>query len=166
MTTILQRMFEHNLWSNLQILDACEQLSASQLEASLPGHYGDIKTTLLHIFSSEPGYLAAVTGQPRVSELSPEADLPDHGFPGFEALNVSARASGEGFIAAASRMTDDEIITGERRGEPFSMPAFVFFTQAINHATEHRAEIKAIMTQEGITPPEIDAWDYRDHLSR
>lgn len=166
MATILQRMFEHNLWSNLQLLDACEQLSDGQMEASLPGHYGDIKTTLAHIFCSEPNYLAAVTGQPRVSELSPDADLPGHEFPGFEALKVSARASGTGFVEAASRMTDDEVITGERGGEPFSMPAFVFFTQAINHATEHRAEIKAIMTQVGVTPPEIDAWDYRDHLSR
>ncbi len=166
MATILQRMFEHNLWSNLQLLEACERLSDQQLEASLPGHYGDIKTTLVHIFCSEPNYLAAVTGQPRVSDLSPDADLPGAGFPGFEALKVSAQASGEGFVAAAGRMTEDEVITGERGGKPYSMPASIFFTQAINHATEHRAEIKAIMTQEGVEPPEIDAWDYRDHLAR
>ena len=166
MATILQRIFEHNLWANLQILDACERLTESQLEASLPGHYGDIKTTLVHILCSEPGYLAALTGEPRVSELSPEADLPGAAFPGFGALKTSARASGEGFITAVGKLSDDEIITGERRGEPFSMPASVFVTQAINHATEHRAEIKAIMTQEGVEPPEIDAWDYRDFLAR
>lgn len=166
MATILQRIFEHNLWANLQLLDACEQLADTQLEASLPGHYGDIKTTLVHIFCSEPGYLVALTGQPRVSDLSPEADLPGAEFPGFDALKTSARASGEGFVEATGRMSEDEMITGERRGEPFSMPASVFCTQAINHATEHRAEIKAIMTQEGVTPPEIDSWDYRDYLSR
>ena len=33
-------------------------------------------------------------------------------------------------------------------------------TQVINHATEHRAQIMAILTHLGIQPPELDSWGY------
>jgi uncharacterized damage-inducible protein DinB len=32
--------------------------------------------------------------------------------------------------------------------------------QIINHATEHREQIKSMLTAMGITPPSIDGWDY------
>jgi uncharacterized damage-inducible protein DinB len=32
--------------------------------------------------------------------------------------------------------------------------------QAINHATEHREQIKSMLTALGVTPPEIDGWEY------
>jgi uncharacterized damage-inducible protein DinB len=34
--------------------------------------------------------------------------------------------------------------------------------QIINHATEHREQIKSMLTSLGITPPSIDGWDYGD----
>ena len=32
--------------------------------------------------------------------------------------------------------------------------------QAINHATEHREQIKSMLSALGITPPDIDGWDF------
>jgi uncharacterized damage-inducible protein DinB len=32
--------------------------------------------------------------------------------------------------------------------------------QAINHATEHREQIKSMLSSLGVTHPEIDGWDY------
>jgi uncharacterized damage-inducible protein DinB len=32
--------------------------------------------------------------------------------------------------------------------------------QAINHATEHRVHIAAILTQLGVEPPTLDGWQY------
>jgi uncharacterized damage-inducible protein DinB len=42
------------------------------------------------------------------------------------------------------------------------VPKTVLLTQAVNHATEHRAQIMAILTQLGIEPPELDGWSYFD----
>jgi hypothetical protein len=36
----------------------------------------------------------------------------------------------------------------------------VVMVQAINHATEHREQIKSMLSVLGITPPSIDGWDY------
>lgn len=158
MTSILQKMFEHNAWANLRLLDACAGLPAAQLDATVPGTYGRIRDTLVHIFGAEKSYLAALTG-----ERPAHAFPPDGGFPGFDALRSAARASGEGLVAVAARPSEDQIIHGERRGEPFSIPASTFMTQAINHATEHRAEIKTILTQQDIEPPNLDGWTFNQH---
>ncbi len=32
--------------------------------------------------------------------------------------------------------------------------------QAINHATEHREQIKSMFSALGVTPPDIDGWTY------
>ena len=32
--------------------------------------------------------------------------------------------------------------------------------QAINHATEHREQIKSVLASLGVTPPELDGWTY------
>jgi uncharacterized damage-inducible protein DinB len=32
--------------------------------------------------------------------------------------------------------------------------------QVINHATEHREQIKSMLSSLGVTPPDIDGWDY------
>jgi uncharacterized damage-inducible protein DinB len=42
------------------------------------------------------------------------------------------------------------------------MPAALFLVQAINHATEHRTQIKTALTQAGISPPELDGWTWDD----
>ena len=32
--------------------------------------------------------------------------------------------------------------------------------QIINHATEHREQICSMLTALGVTPPDLDGWDY------
>ena len=34
--------------------------------------------------------------------------------------------------------------------------------QVINHATEHREQIKSMLSALGVTPPSIDGWDFGD----
>jgi uncharacterized damage-inducible protein DinB len=34
----------------------------------------------------------------------------------------------------------------------------LLLTQSINHATEHRAHINAILTQVDVEPPSLDGW--------
>ena len=40
------------------------------------------------------------------------------------------------------------------------MEPWVVMVQAINHATEHREQIKSMLSALGVTPPSIDGWDY------
>ena len=43
MTTGLPDFFKYNLWANLRLLDACEQLSDAQLNATTTGTFGSVR---------------------------------------------------------------------------------------------------------------------------
>jgi uncharacterized damage-inducible protein DinB len=49
-------------------------------------------------------------------------------------------------------------------GTPRDVPKSISLTQAINHATERRAQIMATLTQLGIEPPDLRGWSYFDEL--
>jgi uncharacterized damage-inducible protein DinB len=46
------------------------------------------------------------------------------------------------------------------------VPKTVILAQVINHATEHRAQIMAMMTQIGVEPPELSSWLYFDEREK
>ena len=49
-------------------------------------------------------------------------------------------------------------------GTPRDVPKTIILSQVINHATEHRDQIMAILTQLGIEPPDLQSWAYFDEL--
>ena len=58
----LARIFEHNNWANLQIIQACSTLSNAQLDAEPQTvTKGSIRTTLLHLVSAQHSYLLSVS---------------------------------------------------------------------------------------------------------
>ena len=42
----------------------------------------------------------------------------------------------------------------------YRVDPWVILVQVINHATEHREQIKSIMTTLGVAPPRIDGWRF------
>jgi hypothetical protein len=81
-------------------------------------------------------------------------------FPGFDVLRGCAEASGQALIELAGRTPADEVLRGTFRGQPYEMRANLLFIQAVNHATEHRVHVAAILTTEGIQPPRMDSFIY------
>lgn len=154
-------LFKHNLWANLRLIDACAKLNDEQLDASAPGTYGRVRDTMVHIVGAEERYAALLTGQQPENPLGPGS-----GFPGFAELRERARRSGEQLIAVAPQIEPTKVLQGTRGGQPFAIKAVVPVLQAINHATEHRAHVVTILSQQGIEPPVLDGWAYgREVLS-
>ena len=56
-------------------------------------------------------------------------------------------------------------VTTAWRGADYTLPVWLLLVQAINHATEHRAQVAAILTQQGIEPPSLDGWTYHEARS-
>jgi uncharacterized damage-inducible protein DinB len=97
---ILTRLFEHNNWANLQLIQTCATLTDEQLDAQpQTATKGSIRSTLQHLINSQEDY-------------------------------------------------------------GYSIEPWVVMVQAINHATEHREQIKSMLSSLGITPPRIDGWAY------
>jgi len=150
--SFLVKLFEHNNWANSEIIQACAPLTDGQLDAEPESTTrGSIRVTLTHLVAAQQGYLSLLTRplEARRDPVPPFAELPE-----------SARKSGEGLLALAK---------GEQKPlEParictrdgYYVDPWVVMLQVINHATEHREQIKSMLTALGITPPSLDGWDY------
>jgi uncharacterized damage-inducible protein DinB len=150
-------LFRHHAWANDRLVRACEPLDDAVLDATVPGTFGSIRDTLRHVAFNEERYLAFLNGQ----EPPETNDVPSNP----AAIRERLRRSGEGFIAVAERLAPGTVLRSEYEGESVALPASILVIHAINHATEHRAQIAAILTQNGIEPPSMDGWTYLETMA-
>ena len=156
----LTTLFRHHRWANLRLLEACAALTPEQLAATSTGSYGSIRATLEHIVTAEQSYLARIsTGRrfPHVEGAPPMT---------ITAMIDAAGATGDGLIEWAPRVQPDDTVEITWDGMARAVPKTILLTQAINHATEHRAQVTALLTQVGIEPPDLQPWVYFDEMDR
>ena len=157
-TDTLTTMFSHNLWANLVLFKRCAELNSEQLAASIPGSHGDILDTLEHITKAEQSYFSRIsTGQmfQRPDDEPPMviSDMMD-----------TLRSTGQGFVDWALKVQADDTVRVDWDGTPRDVPKTFILTQVINHATEHREQVKATLTELEIEPPDLSGWTYFDEL--
>jgi uncharacterized damage-inducible protein DinB len=156
MSESLIEMFRHNAWANQQLFDACEGLPDAQLAATAVGTFGSIRDTLMHIVGAQERYVAALA-EAEVSVIREREP-----FPGLAALRDAAHTSSDALVELAAQAQSGATATTTWRGESFTLPVWLLLLQAINHATEHRAQVAAILTHQGIAPPSMDGWTYHE----
>jgi uncharacterized damage-inducible protein DinB len=148
----LAKLFEHNNWANEQIIQACSVLTDEQLDAApQSATEGSIRSTLSHLVSAQYGYLRLLT--------LPLEERKDRVTVEFADLHESLKDSGEKLVELARDESKLPMIRIQTRDGYYVEP-WVIMVQIINHATEHREQIKSMLTALGVTPPSIDGWDY------
>lgn len=153
MTTLVEELFRQNIWANGRLIDVCEQLSEEQLDASAPGTYGTVREILQHIIGAQERYVARLEGNP------PTAPMEQQVFAGFDDLRQRALRTGEAALQIASEVSGEPIKT-TFRGKDYSLHPAVVLVQMINHSTEHREQVKAILSHLGLEAPNLDGWTY------
>jgi len=150
---ILQKFYEHNLWANLQILQACSGLSDEQLDSEpQSATKGTIRLTLTHLVESEQGYLSDLIGEKsRFNWQTP---------PSFTEMQEALSYSGEHFLALTRDEPGDRLSAQVHSEDGYTIEPWALMVQAINHATEHREQIKSMLTALGVKPPRVDGWGY------
>ena len=154
MSRILTDFFRHNLWANERLLDACAGLSEAQLDATVAGTEGSIRSTLMHIVGAEHYYVRLMTGR------KPAYWRDRDGWVGVEALKRHARTSGRALTEIAGRARPGKVFSGVVGGERYADAIETILVQVVNHGNEHRAQVATILTQQGVEPPCMDGWLY------
>jgi hypothetical protein len=102
---------------------------------------------------AQEGYLSDLIGEVYESQWTAT--------PGFDELIGSLTSTGEALLALAR----DSSFAWVGRQLPtrdglFRVEPWVVAVQIVNHATEHREQVKSMLSALGITPPRIDGWAY------
>jgi uncharacterized damage-inducible protein DinB len=157
MSESLVEMFRHNAWANQRLFDACEGLSDAQLDETVVGTFGSVRDTLVHIVGAQERLVAALAETGPVSVIREREP-----FRGLSELRDGARTSSEVLVELAAQAQSGATVTTTYRGEEYTLPVWLLLVQAVNHATEHRAQVAAILTQQGVEPPNMDGWTYHE----
>jgi len=156
MPTNLQQLFRFNRWANRRILAACVDLTPEQLAADCVGTYGQLHVTLAHLAAAEAGYVHRLSAEPRILEWRDPAPPPP-----VATLADTLEVTGTRLITLAATIPDDHIARFRTLdGEDVEIPGWVLLAQSVDHAREHRSHVATILTQLGLTPPDIDLWAF------
>ncbi|HKW69528.1 MAG TPA: DinB family protein [Candidatus Dormibacteraeota bacterium] len=143
----------YNKWANLELLDACGKLTHAQLQLTVPGTYGTIEATWMHLLAAEERYVKRLIG----AELAlSEKQV----FPGIDALKERARRSGDALLAAASGLGPEDTTRADYDGNMVTLRQSLIVVQAIHHGNDHRTQIGGILETNSIEHPNIDVWMY------
>ena len=127
-TSVLTKLFAHNAWANLKLLDFCEGLSDEQLDATAVGGFGSIRDTLLHIAGGEVSYVSRVNGRLPAKPFSRDE------FPGFELLKDTVRWSSDELLQLSLSAREDTLV--HERWERWRMPGWTACTRRSRQAPE------------------------------
>ena len=152
--SVLADAFAHHCWATLRLIEACRPLSAEQLASSVEGTYGPILETMRHLVSSDRGYLWVLT-----EGAVDRADEEGLDLAAMQAVMEADAKEWQSFLAAD--LDPDRVVVRHRDdGSESHAPLGIRLAQAIHHGTDHRSQVCTALTNLGIEPPAIDAWDF------
>lgn len=147
-------LFDYNDWANTIVLNTAAQLAPEQLHTSpLEGH-GSLWSTLVHTFG------AAIIWRTRWEGASPTQMLSPAELPSFASLRerwAIEEATWQAKLAtldAASLAAP--LAYRNTQGTPLSEPLWQILVHLVNHGTQHRSEIAAMLTILERSPGDMD----------
>ncbi len=159
----LAEAFDHHAWANRTLLAALAALDPARRDVSLLGTYGTVIATFEHLVSGDGFYLATL-GEPEEGD----ADTGDvHDRLGALAELVERHARAWERVLATLGEDPDRVVTdvdeaGWRRDASVGLRC----AQALQHGTEHRAQILTALTFHGLAAPDLSVWAYGDATGR
>jgi uncharacterized damage-inducible protein DinB len=164
---MLRTLYEYNRWATERLLGASERLTPQQWLAPGTAGRGSVRDTLVHLVSTQRGWLAWWDGslpplEAYARTLNP-ADFPDV---------ATVRAAWQGVerstTAFLDRLTDED---AQRvysmdlpNGAVFRLALWKMMSHVANHGTQHRSEVAAMLTGYGQSPGNLDLLDFFEPL--
>lgn len=148
-----KNLYRQHRWSNQTLINFLSGLSNDQLALTVPGTYGDSLATIRHVVSSNADYARIIPDAPRVTQIAQ-----DDPFGGWDELKAVAWETDTMLMGYVDGLMDDLFFVDIDDGWPFRLTRSMLLNQIIHHATEHRSQIRTILSTHGITPVEIATW--------
>ena len=147
--------FQYNHWANQELMRICIKLSDEIITANLPGSYGSIRDTFVHILKVEISFLKRIHGT-----------YPQPGFtweenPSLSQMMAYETELNEALLDTLQRVPVTQNVHEEGDGWTFDYQARLIFMSVVYHGIAHRTDITTVLNQKGISLPELDVWGYQ-----
>ena len=162
MTIALDRLLAHMAWANQKTIEHLQTLPEDALKAFATNPEWFAGEIVYHIVDSADHYAYRISGKPAltqpgdpcIDEVKSAADL--------ARLKVQA-AKVDAMLLECVKLEDIQIEFTNSEGEQVKRWRSTILSQAIHHATEHRAQIASALEAKGLTPvklDDLDLWSY------
>jgi uncharacterized damage-inducible protein DinB len=157
---LIRTLYDYNAWANRQILDSAAQLTPDQLRAAGSASFESIHETLVHTMSAQWMWLSRWQGS------SPSAMLDPADYAGVAAIDARWRRieqDTQDFMAGLDDTALARVVEyTNTKGQRYEYPLWQLMLHQVNHATQHRSEAAAMLTQFGHSPGWLDLIRYLD----
>lgn len=164
----IRTLYDYSGWANARILDAATSLTLDQLNAPGDGAYGSVRETLVHAMSAQWGWLAR--WQSTRPTVPPTGRLDPADFPDVTAIRTRWDEIERATCAYVADVSGDDLDRVVRyvsaSGETWAYPLWQQLIHQVNHGTQHRSEVAALLTRYGRSPGELDLLVFIDTPGR
>jgi uncharacterized damage-inducible protein DinB len=156
MTIALNRLLAHMSWANQKTIAHLQTLPEQSLSAFATNQEWQVSEITHHIVDAADAYAFRITGEhPQlpgnsIPEITTTADL---------ALIAKQAEVIDAALLKSVSLDDEQIEFTNYSGKLVKRWRSTILSQAIHHATEHRAQIASALEAKGFTPVDLDELD-------
>lgn len=163
-TDLIRTFYDYNTWANARILTTAAGLTDEQFTASGSASFSSVRDTLVHTMWAQWNWLLRWRGEPNPPRFDP-AEYPD--VAAARARWAEIDRDTHAFVAGVDDPALESICRYvNSRNEPMAYPLWQQMLHQVNHGTQHRSEVAAILTEYGHSPGWMDFLVYLDSLKR
>lgn len=149
----ISTLFDYDAWGTDRILDRAAQLTPAQFAAPPNATMPAVRQILAHVLGAQ------ILWRTRFETGTSNINVAPESFPDVDALRQRWVEERGAMRAHLDTLTDEDLgrpFRFERRGEAVELTRWQILFQLINHGTQHRAEVAAILTDYGYSPGDLD----------
>ncbi len=146
-------LFDYNSWANQRMLSTAEQVSVAQFTAPTAFPHGSLHHSLIHMLDTEYGWRMLLQHGQQTALLT-EAELPT-----LERIVARWREEEQAMRDYLASLTDESIaavVHHVDHGGTRERILWHYLLHIVNHGTQHRSEIAAVLTSCGHSPGDFD----------
>ena len=151
---LMKDAFGHHTWATLELIDVCESLNRVAVK---PHRARDVRLGPRHLSAPRWGR-RVLPKRPRAQRAAPI----DETSIGLAELRAAVEHQGTTWAWLAASNFDVEGVLEERDDDGYvrRAPVSIRLAQALHHGTDHRSQICTALSALGVTPPDIDVWQF------
>jgi uncharacterized damage-inducible protein DinB len=154
----LRTQFDYGYWANAKLFEAVSNLTAEQFTQSVAGSYGSIRNTLVHMMSTEWGWMERSGGFKRGPKLS-ASDFPT--FASVLETWAQIESHLRRFLDSLQDRDLDRIVQfaiGD--GPVHTLSVGEMMRHASIHGVHHRGQVARLLRAFGYVPGDFDMLFY------